>query len=172
MLSMHLVIKSTQIIKSNMNTCKNKLVPKLMQSFVARHSKNATMKSIKKSTKNSKSTSKNKNKNKNKNKKPMTRKQKAQQTRFLVNTFCNPKCSGTTFQEDLDFDAFAAKMCQDLGCNKKDTAAMLKKARKEMLKGQPKMLKDDFYHAFDAKTKKRLLQNGALSGCIVGTDLM
>ena len=76
------------------------------------------------------------------------------------------------FQEDLDFDAFAAKMCQDLGCNKKDTAAMLKKARKEMLKGQPKMLKDDFYHAFDAKTKKRLLQNGALSGCIVGTDLM
>ena len=41
--------------------------------------------------------------------------------------------------------------------------------RKNMIKGSKKILGDNsFYHAFDKKTKKKLIKDGALSGCAVG----
>ena len=35
-------------------------------------------------------------------------------------------------------------------------------------KQKTKFFTNTFYHAFDKKTKKRLIKDGALSGCIVG----
>ena len=32
--------------------------------------------------------------------------------------------------------------------------------------------KDSFYHAFDKKTKKRLIKDGALSGCTLGIHVL
>jgi uncharacterized protein (UPF0335 family) len=54
------------------------------------------------------------------------------------------------------------------GDNKASLIEEMKKNRKTLKKGRKTILKDNFYHAFDAKTKKRLIKEGALSGCVVG----
>jgi hypothetical protein len=87
---------------------------------------------------------------------------------FNVKTFCNPGCLETAFQEDVDFDKLMDFCKKKDGCNKKLIVAELKKTRKQLIRGSKHMLKDDFYHKFDPKTKARLIKQGALSGCVVG----
>ncbi len=87
---------------------------------------------------------------------------------FIIKTFCNPGCLETAFQEDVDFNKLMDSCKKKDGCDKKPIVAELKKTRKQLIRGSKHMLKDDFYHAFDPKTKDRLIKQGALSGCVVG----
>ena len=91
-----------------------------------------------------------------------------QRTDFYIKTWCNPGCLETAFQEDVDFDKLMDFCKKKDGCDKKLVVALLKKTRKQLIRGSKHILKDDFYHAFDPKTKVRLIKQGALSGCIVG----
>lgn len=156
-----------------LESCKTKMVPKLLKEMEAKRIQNAKkrLKTIKAKLKLDKE---------NKGLKmglainqafvrPDTKALKKQRTKFFINTFCNPGCLGTTFQEDADFDKIVDDLPDSSPTLKKKTVKLLKTARKQMLKGRKKLLGDDsFYHAFDKKTKKRLIKDGALSGCIVG----
>jgi hypothetical protein len=82
--------------------------------------------------------------------------------------FCNPGCVGTLYQEAELSDADYEKMYGWAGVNKASTIEEMKKTRKRLRKGRKTILKDNFYHTFDEKTKKRLIKEGALSGCVVG----
>jgi len=82
--------------------------------------------------------------------------------------FCNPGCVGTLYQEAELSDADYEKMYGWAGVNKASTIEEMKKTRKRLHKGRKTILKDNFYHTFDEKTKKRLIKEGALSGCVVG----
>lgn len=82
--------------------------------------------------------------------------------------FCNLGCVGTEFQEAEFSDADLEKMYEWAGDNKAALIKEMKKSRKNLRKGRKTILKDNFYHKFDPKTKKRLIKEGALSGCIVG----
>lgn len=82
--------------------------------------------------------------------------------------FCNPGCVGTLFQETELSETDLEKMFEWAGDNKSTLIKDIKKTRKNLRKGRKTILKDNFYHAFDAKTKKRLIKEGALSGCAVG----
>lgn len=158
-----------------MEKCKTKMIPKLLKEMEAKQIQNAKkrLKTIKAELKLDKE---------NKGLKlglkineamirPDTKTDKKQKTKSFTNLFCNPGCLGTAFQEDIDFDKYVDDLCKKPnGCkNKKGFVKLLKNTRKETLNGRKKLLGDDsFYHSFDKKTKKRLLKNGALSGCIVG----
>ena len=91
-----------------------------------------------------------------------------QNMEFYIKTFCNPGCLETAFQEDVDFNKLTDFCKKKDGCDKKPMVAELKKTRKQLIRGSKHILKDDFYHAFDPKTKARLIKQGALSGCVVG----
>jgi len=86
-----------------------------------------------------------------------------------IEVFCNPGCVGTQFQEAEYSDADLEKKfdwCEKkYNCNKKEAIDKFKKTRKTLKKGKT-ILKDNFYHAFDAKTKKQIIKHGALSGCV------
>ena len=82
--------------------------------------------------------------------------------------FCNPGCVGTLYQETELSDADLEKMYEWAGDNKASIIEEMKKTRKRLRKGRKTILKDNFYHTFDEKTKKRLIKEGALSGCVVG----
>ena len=81
--------------------------------------------------------------------------------------FCNPGCVGTLYQAELS-DADLEKMYEWAGDNKASLIEEMKKTRKNLRKRGKPILKDNFLHTFDAKTKKRLIKEGALSGCVVG----
>ena len=81
--------------------------------------------------------------------------------------FCNPGCIGTLYQAELS-DADLEKMYEWAGDNKASLIEEMKKTRKNLRKRGKPILKDNFLHTFDAKTKKRLIKEGALSGCVVG----
>jgi hypothetical protein len=91
-----------------------------------------------------------------------------QKINMNVRLFCNPGCVGTVFQEAEFSDADLEKMYEWAGDNKDTLIKEMKKSRKNLRKGRKTILKDNFYHKFDSKTKKRLIKEGALSGCIVG----
>jgi hypothetical protein len=91
-------------------------------------------------------------------------KQKIDETSKL---FCNPGCVGTLYQEAELSDADYEKMYGWAGDNKASLIKEMKKTRKTLKKGKI-ILKDNFYHTFDANTKKLLIKEGALSGCVVG----
>lgn len=82
--------------------------------------------------------------------------------------FCNPGCVGTPMQETEYSDKDLEKMYKWAGDNKVSLIEEMKKTRKRLRRGRKTILKDNFYHKFDAKTKKRLIKEGALSGCIIG----
>ena len=82
--------------------------------------------------------------------------------------FCNPGCVGTPMQEAEFSDKELEKMFEWAGDGKDFFIEGMKKTRKRLRKGRKTILKDNFYHKFDAKTKKRLIKEGALSGCTVG----
>lgn len=154
-----------------MENCKTKFVKKLMKEINTKAIRN-TRKALKEiKTKLKKESD---NEELKKKKEFWERMLKAQKKRpdkqtvdFNVKTFCNPGCLETAFQEDVDFDKLM-DFCKKDGCNKKLIVAELKKTRKQLIRGSKHILKDDFYHAFDPKTKARLIKQGALSGCIVG----
>ncbi len=87
-----------------------------------------------------------------------------QQIRAHINMFCNPQCVGTAFQtipytnEDLD------KMYNWAGNNKQSLIAEMTRANKKYRKN----MKNGFYNKINAKTRKQLMKEGALSGCVVG----
>jgi hypothetical protein len=155
-----------------MEKCKTKTTPKLLKDIESKRIRNATKRL--KLIKNDKKTKDIKMKLKiyETLARPDTKAEKIKKIKSFTNVFCNPGCVGTAFQEDVDFDTFVDDLCKPNSCNKnkkKDLVKMFKDSRKEMLKGQKKILgHDSFYHAFDKKTKKRLIKDGALSGCIVG----
>lgn len=86
----------------------------------------------------------------------------------LSKLFCNPGCVGTLLQETDLSDVDLEKMFEWAGDNKATLIKDMKKTRKNLRKGRKTILKDNFYHAVDPKTKKRLIKEGALSGCVVG----
>jgi len=87
-----------------------------------------------------------------------------------IEVFCNPGCVDTLLQEAEYSEADLEKKfdwCKKTnGCNKKDAINKFKKSRKTLKKGNKKMLKDNFYHAFDNELKKQFIKDGALSGCV------
>jgi hypothetical protein len=86
----------------------------------------------------------------------------------LSKQFCNPGCVGTLFQETELSETDLKKMFEWAGDNESTLIKDIKKTRKNLRKGRKTILKDNFYHAVDPKTKKRLIKEGALSGCIIG----
>ncbi len=157
--------------EKNMKKCKTKMIPKLMKEIEAKRIKNATKRL--KILKNNKETKDIKMKIKiyQALARPDTKTDKIKKIKSFTNIFCNPDCVGTAFQEDIDFDKFVHDLCKPNNCKNKnkDLVKLLKDSRKQMLKGRKKLLGDNsFYYAFDKKTKKRLIKDGALSGCIVG----
>ena len=157
-----------------MEKCKTKLVPKLLKEMEARQIKGATER-LKEQTAKLKLDKENKSLQfgvafNTTMARPYTKTMKNKLTKTNTNTFCNPDCLGTTFQEDIDFDKFVDDLLKKSpDKEKKELVKRLKTARKNMIKGRKKILGDDsFYHAFDKKTKKKLIKDGALSGCVVG----
>ena len=157
-----------------MEKCKTKLVPKLLKEMEARQIKGATER-LKEQTAKLKLDKENKSLQfgvefNTAMARPYTKTMKNKLTKTHTNTFCNPDCLGTTFQEDIDFDKFVNDLLKKSpDKEKKELVKRLKTARKNMIKGRKKILGDDsFYHAFDKKTKKKLIKDGALSGCVVG----
>ena len=157
-----------------MEKCKTKLVPKLLKEMEARQIKGATER-LKEQTAKLKLDKENKSLQfgvafNTAMARPYTKTMKNKLTKTNTNTFCNPDCLGTTFQEDIDFDKFVDDLLKKSpDKEKKELVKRLKTARKNMIKGRKKILGDDsFYHAFDKKTKKKLIKDGALSGCVVG----
>ena len=157
-----------------MEKCKTKLVPKLLKEMEARQIKGATER-LKEQTAKLKLDKENKSLQfgvafNTTMARPYTKTMKNKLTKTHTNTFCNPDCLGTTFQEDIDFDKFVDDLLKKSpDKEKKELVKRLKTARKNMIKGRKKILGDDsFYHAFDKKTKKKLIKDGALSGCVVG----
>lgn len=92
-------------------------------------------------------------------------KQKIDETSKL---FCNPGCVGTLYQEAELSDADLEKMYGWAGDNKATLIEEMKKTRKNLRKKGKTILKDNFLNTFDPKTKKLLIKEGALSGCVVG----
>lgn len=71
-------------------------------------------------------------------------------------------------QEAEYSDKDLEKLFEWAGDGKTSLIKEMKKTRKRLRKGRKTILKDNFYHKFDAKTKKKLIKEGALSGCAVG----
>ena len=161
-----------------MDACKTKFVPKLIKEMNEKAVRNSMKVIDDYKTQLKKETDKEKKKEL-KNKKEfwekMLRVQKAnlrktkdkQKIDEMSKMFCNPGCVGTLYQAELS-DADYEKMYEWAGDNKASLIEEMKKNRKTLKKGRKTILKDNFYHAFDAKTKKRLIKEGALSGCVVG----
>jgi hypothetical protein len=97
-----------------------------------------------------------------------TMKNPDKQIDWMSKLLCNPGCVGTIFQEAELSDADYEKMFYWVRDNKAKIIKEMKKNRKTLKKGNKTMLKDSFYYKFDPKTKKRLIKEGALSGCVVG----
>jgi hypothetical protein len=158
-----------------MEKCKTKLVPKMVKEMEANQIKGAT-KGLKEQTAKLKLDKENKSLQfgvafNTAMARPYTKTMKNKLTKSYTNAFCNPECLGTLFQEDIDFDKFVddlnLKKLSDK--QKKIMVNFYKTMRKNMIKGRKKILGDDsFYHAFDKKTKKKLIKDGALSGCALG----
>ena len=157
-----------------MEECKTKFVPKLTKKINATLTRKIkkTIKEIKIKLKNEtdKEESKTLKNQLNSLNKMIKKSQDKDIIDMYINNFCNPGCVGTQFQEAEYSDADLEKKfdwCEN-NCNKKEAIENFKKTRKTLKKGRKTILKDNFYHAFDAKTKKRLIKEGALSGCVVG----
>jgi hypothetical protein len=161
-----------------MDACKIKFVPKLIKQMnekSARSSrkyidnikimlKNETSKEKKKELKNKKKFWEDLLKIQNQNIKNPTKKRITETSKL----FCNPGCVGTPMQEAEYSDKELEKMYEWAGDNKASLIKEMKKTRKKLRKGRKTILKDNFYHKFDAKTKKQIIKEGALSGCTVG----
>jgi hypothetical protein len=160
-----------------MEACKTKFVPKLIKEMNEKSVRNSMkqLNEIKTSLK--KETDKEKKKElKTKKKfweqmlKGQTKTLKKQDKQRIDETskmFCNPGCVGTVYQAELS-DADLEKMYEWVGDNKDSFIEEMKKTRKNLRKKGKTILKDNFFHKFDPKTKKRLIKEGALSGCVVG----
>jgi len=77
------------------------------------------------------------------------------------NTFCNPKCKGTIFQDNK----FPSELI-DKYKNKKNGDELIKgliQLRKIIFKNKKSVLKDDFYEKL--KDINRIKKKGAISGC-------
>jgi hypothetical protein len=162
-----------------MEACKTKFVPKLIKQMKQKFVRNSrkVLEDIKKSLKNETDEEK---------KKELTMKKKLWESLIQVRNkvlskteykqridenskiFCNPGCVGTLYQETELSDADLEKLYEWAGDNKASIIEEMKKTRKKLRKGRKTILKDNFYHTFDEKTKKRLIKEGALSGCVVG----
>lgn len=95
------------------------------------------------------------------------KKQNKQRIDETSKQFCNPGCTGTPMQEAEYSDKDLEKLFEWAGDGKEFFIVEMKKTRKRLRKGRKTILKDNFYHKFDSKTKKRLIKEGALSGCVV-----
>jgi len=156
-----------------MEKCKTKLVPKMVKEMESNQIKGAT-KRLKEQTAKLKLDKENKSLQfgvafDTAMARPYTKTMKNKLTKSYTNAFCNPECLGTPFQEDFDkfVDDLNLKKLSDK--QKKIMVNFYKTMRKNMIKGRKKILGDDsFYHAFDKKLKKKLIKDGALSGCGLG----
>jgi hypothetical protein len=162
-----------------MEACKTKFVPKLIKQMKQKFLRNSrkVLEDIKKSLK---------TETDEENKKELTMKKKLWESLIQVRNkvlskteykqridenskiFCNPGCVGTLYQETELSDADLEKLYEWAGNNKASMIKEMKKTQKRLRKGRKTILKDNFYHTFDEKTKKRLIKEGALSGCVVG----
>jgi hypothetical protein len=96
--------------------------------------------------------------------KPFTKKEKES----FINTYCNPDCLGTTFQEDADYEKLTDDYCRRIKCsNKQSMLKTLKKNRKDLQKGHKTLLENSFYHGIPKTKRAKMIKDGALSGCIL-----
>lgn len=79
------------------------------------------------------------------------------------NSFCNPKCKGTIFQNKK----FPNELINKYEKQKdgKITLKYLKKLRKTLFKNKKTILKDNFYEKLS--NVKKLKEKGAISGCAI-----
>ncbi len=160
-----------------MEKCKTKMIPKLTE-----HLEKARMKGAKEWLKILLKKAKDTNNLKGALKhatsatRPKNKTEKQRRWRDLTKLFCNPGCLGTLYEEDIDFEKYVNDLCKEWGGSCKDKKRLIeeyKNTRKDIMKGSKTVLgKDRFYHAFDNKTKKRLIKDGALSGCTLGIHVL
>jgi outer membrane protein OmpA-like peptidoglycan-associated protein len=77
------------------------------------------------------------------------------------NSFCNPKCKGTIFQNNKFPDELTDKYKKEKYGD--DVLKELIKFRKTIFKNKKSVLKDDFYEKL--KNISKLKKKGAISGC-------
>jgi hypothetical protein len=91
----------------------------------------------------------------------ISKKEKAIIEKICSNTYCNPGCKGTIYQNNSFPKELEKKYSKKL-INK------LKKNRKELFKKKKSVLVNNFYKDLKNTTVKKLKKKGAISGCVSG----
>jgi hypothetical protein len=95
-----------------------------------------------------------------------SRKFKEESMKLCKNSFCNPGCKGTIFQNNK----FPKELVDKFSKHEDGemTLKLLKKMRKNLFKGKKTILKNGFYEELPVK---KLKKKGAVSGCAIASLL-
>ena len=95
-----------------------------------------------------------------------SKKFKEESMKLCKDSFCNPGCKGTIFQNNKFPNELVNKFSKQNDGEK--TLKLLKKMRKSLFKGKKSILKNSFYEGLPVK---KLKKQGAVSGCAIASLL-